>query len=81
MKQKETFKERLIDALLELVLGAVFVAIGIGLIYLFGENPWDMDFESLALIGVGAFLALAAAIGGIVCFIKKKKKGNKNEPS
>ena len=73
MKQKETFKERLIDALLELVLGAVFVAIGIGLIYLFGENPWDMDFESLALIGVGAFLALAAVIGAIVYFIKKKK--------
>ena len=73
MKQKETFKERLIDALLELVLGAVFVAIGIGLIYLFGENPWEMDFENLAIIGVGAFLALAAAIGGIVYFINKKK--------
>ncbi len=82
MKQKTSFKERLVDACLELIISAVCLIIGAGLFLLFGKNPWELDFETLALVGVGIFLAAALAVGALVYLIKKKKKEKKtNEPS
>ncbi len=83
MKQKESFKKNLLDAILELLFVAFFGGIGVGIIYLFGKIPWDMDIDTLALIGLGAVVFLGTVIGAIIRFIKKKrkKKGNKNEPS
>ena len=80
MKQKTTFKERLCDSLLELLLTALFLGIGIGLILLFGNNPFDIDFETVLLIGIAVFLFTSAIIVAVIYFVKKKK-GKKNEPS
>ncbi|MBQ7333736.1 MAG: hypothetical protein IJW38_05250 [Clostridia bacterium] len=74
MRQKTTFKERLLEALLELIFGLIFVGVGIGIWVIFGENPWELDFEILALIGMGALAVVALAVGIIVYFIKKRNK-------
>ena len=79
MKTKETFKERLLDSLLELLFAAVFLAIGIGLVLLFKKNPWELDFETLALIGIGAAAVLIATIAIVVYLVKKIKKRKKTE--
>ncbi len=74
MKQKETFKERLLDAIFELIFGLIFVAVGIGIWVVFGKNPWELDFEALALIGMGALAVVALAVGAVIYFIKKRNK-------
>ena len=73
MKQRTPFKERLSDALLELLFGAITVAVGIGIFIIFGENPWNMDFEILALAGLGALTAIVLTVVLAVIFIKKRR--------
>jgi len=74
MKTKISFKARLLDALVELLVAAVFIAIGAGAVVLFGGKPWALDFEVLVLIGIGIFAVLAAIIGVAIYIVKKKRR-------
>lgn len=64
MKTRESFKERLIDSILELLVGAMFFLIGGAIVLIFGGDAFSFDFETLALIGIGA-----AALIGLICFL------------
>ena len=82
MKQKTSFKERLIEALLELLISVVLFAVGFGLVSLFGGVGWELDFELLALIGCAVIFALALIVWLIFSIIKKNKsKDTKNDAS
>ena len=76
MKTKISFKVRLLDALVELLVTAAFIAIGVGAVVIFGGEPRELDFEVLALIGIGIF-AVSAAIIVVAIYIVKKKKRRK----
>lgn len=75
-KTKKKLKEGLTDALLELILSAVCLVIGIGALVIFGVNIESIDFELAFLLG----LVILIAILLIPFFIKraliKKKKAN-----
>ena len=74
-KTKKKLKEGLTDALLELILSAVCLVIGIGALVIFGVNIESIDFELAFLLG----LVILIAILLIPFFIKRaliKKKNN-----
>ena len=67
------------DVFLELLIGAVFVAVGFGISCAFGwkGSLFDLDPELLALIGVLA-LAVAAAVVFLAVKLVKRIKKRKN---
>ena len=77
-KTKENLKERIIDVLLELALGVLCLAIGIGILVLLGKGIDEIDFEIAMLIGAGIIIALTIIIYLVVKSIKKKKASGKD---
>ncbi|MBQ7411735.1 MAG: hypothetical protein IJW10_02365 [Clostridia bacterium] len=77
-KTKENLKERIIDVLLELVLGVLCLAIGIGILVLLGKGIDEIDFEIAMLIGASIIIALIIIIYLVVKSIKKKKASGKD---
>ena len=74
------FKEELGEAVLEIILCIVFLAIGAGVLAIFGvgaDAEW-LEFDTVVMIGVGV-TAIAVAAVCIVVHISKKKKKNKSE--
>ena len=74
MKHKSTFKERLSDALLELLLTVIFVTLGIGILLLFDADIAKLDLETSALIGIGAFAVITVLAVIIIRLVGKRKK-------
>ena len=80
MKQKTTFKERLKEAALEIVITLIALCIGGGLVFLFGKNPFELDLEILALIGIGILIILILIAASLHKHFSNKKNG-KSESS
>ena len=79
-KDKNTFKENLLEGLLELIFSLILVGIGALILRLFGvrlDSP-KLDFETIALIGILALVFLAI-IFSLVKWIKDKRKKKDNE--
>jgi len=64
------------EALLELILGLICLAVGIGILALFGQAHLlaRMNPELIVLIGVLAVLAVVGIVIAIIAVVKKKKK-------
>lgn len=77
-KTKKNLKERIIDVLLELALGVLCLAIGIGILVLLGKGIDEIDFEIAMLIGASIIIALIIIIYLVVKSIKKKKASGKD---
>ena len=76
MKQKEKSKNNLKGGLVEIVSLIVFAALAIGIWVIFGMNPWNLPFGTLALIGA-AITALTIAAVVILLRISGKKRDDK----
>ncbi|MBO5373921.1 MAG: hypothetical protein J6A54_00545 [Clostridia bacterium] len=76
---KKRLKENLLDAILEVVFGVICIAIGAGVLMLFGKSIDDMDFEVMALIGIGVIVAIAILVYLAFRMIKKKKSSEEND--
>lgn len=81
---KKNFKSRLREGFgemaLEIILSLVFLAVGAGVLALFGvsgDAEW-LDGDLVMLIGIGAVLLVGSAIGVIVWTVKKKNKRKNN---
>ena len=72
--KKESFKENLLEALLEILFYAVLFAIGAGFLFLIGKNPFDMDFDNVILIAFGVIAAICVAVYFLKKMFKRKKK-------
>ena len=77
-KKKNFWKalgEGLLEILGEILLTGIFLAIGGGVLALFGKTVnWDtVDTDVLTLLGILALVVVAYAIGLTVTFIKKRK--------
>ena len=75
-KDKRRVTEILLEIILELVLTALFVGIGIFVLYLFGGDISieNIDFELVALIGVVIFIVIFIAAYAIINRVKNKRK-------
>ncbi len=77
---KRKWKENLLDAVLEFVLGLVGVVIGVGVFALFGKEIDEIDFELAFLVGIGVVVAISIVVFLIVrAFRKKSKKNDEND--
>lgn len=77
---KAELREGCGEAALEIVLSLVLLAIGAGVLALFGvsvDAEW-LDEDLLMLIGIGAVLLVGGAVFGVFRIIKKKKITAKN---
>ena len=81
MKQKTTFKERLKEAALEIVITLIALSIGGGLVFLFGKNPFELDLEILALIGIGILIAVILIAAPLHKHFIDKEKGKSESSS
>ena len=78
---KAKIREGCGEAVLEIVLSLVLLAIGAGVLALFGVSgdvEW-LDGDLLMLIGIGAILLVGGAVSVVVRVIKKRKKENNGE--
>ena len=78
---KAKIREGCGEAALEIVLSLVLLAIGAGVLALFGVSgdvEW-LDGDLLMLIGIGAILLVGGAVSVVVRVIKKRKKENNGE--
>ena len=80
-KSKSKLKEKLLDIVLEILFGLVCVAIGIGVLSLFGKKIEAIDFEIAALIGAGIIIAIFIALYLVIHSSKGKdsEKEDKQE--
>ena len=77
-KKKNFWKalgEGLLEILGEILLTGIFLAVGVGVLALFGKTVnWDtVDTDVLTLLGFLALIAVAFVIGLTVTFFKKRK--------
>ena len=73
-------KEELGDAVLEIILSIILLAIGAGVLALFGvsgDAEW-LDGDLVILIGIGAVAVVGGAVGALIFAIKKKRKKKDN---
>ena len=78
---KAKIREGCGEAALEIVLSLVLLAIGAGVLALFGVSgdvEW-LDGDLLMLIGIGAILLVGGAVSVVVRVIKKRKEENNGE--
>ncbi|MBR1954525.1 MAG: hypothetical protein IKC58_04895 [Clostridia bacterium] len=83
--KKRKIREALVEALLEIVLTAICLALGALVLHLFGVDfsTWGTDPDTLILTGVFAFLFVLALVFIIVQWAKSiaKSKSNNNKSS
>ena len=73
MKNRQSKKEALLEALLEIVFAVVGLGIGFLIINLFGGDAMEMEADLLILIGTAVVFALICFVLILIHFIKKKK--------
>lgn len=84
--EKKNFWERLgegfLEALGEILLTGILIAIGGGVLALFGKTvDWDTaDTDVLSLVGILVVVAVLYIIGLTVTFLKKRKAGKTWDP-
>lgn len=82
--KKRKVREALVEALLEIVLTAICLALGALVLHLFGVDfsLWATDPDTLILIGVFAFFFVLLLVCIIVQWAKfiAKNKRNNNQP-
>lgn len=82
--KKRKIREALVEALLEIVLTAICLALGALVLHLFGVDfsLWETDPDTLILTGVFAFLFVLLLVCIIVQWAKSiaKSKSNNNKP-
>ncbi len=74
MNQKQPSKKS--GTLFELVFGVIFLLLAVGIWIVFAENPWNLPFTALALIGLGVFVIVIVAIF-LILYFSGKKRGDK----
>ena len=83
--KKRKIREALVEALLEIVLTAICLALGALVLHLFGVDfsLWETDPDTLILTGVFAFLFVLLLVCIIVQWAKSiaKSKSNNNKSS
>ena len=77
-RTKAKIKELLFDILGEIIVVGIFFGIGAAVIYFLGYSldSEPLDFELIALIGVGALILIGAIIWLILLLIGKKQRKN-----
>lgn len=82
--KKRKIREALVEALLEIVLTAICLALGALVLHLFGVDfsLWETDPDTLILTGVFAFLFVLLLVCIIVQWAKSiaKSKRKNNQP-
>ncbi|MBQ2710843.1 MAG: hypothetical protein IJD47_02930 [Clostridia bacterium] len=82
--KKRKIREALVEALLEIVLTAICLALGALVLHLFvvDFSLWETDPDTLILIGVFAFFFVLLLVCIIVQWAKSiaKSKSNNNQP-
>lgn len=82
--KKRKIREALVEALLEIVLTAICLALGALVLHLFGVDfsLWETDPDTLILTGVFAFLFILLLVCIIVQWAKSiaKSKRKNNQP-
>lgn len=76
-KEKESFKDRIIDALLELLIAVICLVVGFWVLKLFGVDVSveNADIELIILLGLA--VSGAVFVGGYFLFKFLKKKFKK----
>lgn len=79
--KKSRFAEAVGDIILELVITAVFVGIGVWIFKLFGrEIDWEQaDLDLLALAGIGVIAAGALVFALVWYLLKRIKRGHNSD--